>query len=124
MANKPVKIIQGTDRQFSIRTLKSNGDPKDLTGLTTDDITIKMPGTDGDLSFDMTLNANGSGITIASAAGGRITVTLDDIDTALLEEGDGLDMELIFKEGAGPNFAISKVQLQGLLDVKPMLFPT
>ena len=119
-----VDIIQGTDREFSLRIVKkSTEEPFDLTGLTGTDLALKMPGTDSDLEFTMTPNVNGSALSIASALGGKILVSLSDIDTALLKSGDGQNMELTIKEGAGPDFEISIVQFSAQLNVKPKLFP-
>lgn len=115
-----VNIIQGTDRQFDLRILKSDGDPKPLNDANLV-LTLKLPGEDTDLTITETPNSNASSIAVANAEGGRITVTLGDADTALLKKGTG-NMELTIQEGAGPDFNISKVQFIGQLDVSEMLF--
>jgi hypothetical protein len=120
-----VEIIQGTDRQFSLRIVKkSNDEPKDLTGLTGTALTLKMPKDDGTLDLTLTPNANGSKLELASALGGKILVTLSDVDTALLKSGDGQSMELTIKEGAGPDFDISIVQFANSISIKKSLFET
>lgn len=116
-----INIIQGTDRQFDLRIVKSDGDPKPLTDANLV-LELTLQTDSGTLALTTTPNANGSGLAVASAEGGRITVTIDDVDTALLKKGDGRDMELKIQEGAGPNFTISKVQFAGQLNIKEMLF--
>lgn len=118
-----VDIIQGTDREFVLRIVKkSNEEPFDLTGLTASDLALKMPGESSDLELTLTPNVNGSKLEIVSALGGKIKVTLSDSDTPLLKKNDGQNMELTIKEGAGPDFLVSKVQFVGELNVKPSLF--
>ena len=117
-----INIIQGTDRQFDLRILKSDGDPKALTDANLV-LELTLPTDDGtNLVLTTTPNANASGLSVASAEGGRITVTIGDVDSALLRKGDGRDMELKIQEGAGPDYNISKVQFPGELNVKEMLF--
>ena len=116
-----ITIIRGTDRQFDLRIQKSNGDVKALDDANLA-LFLKLPGEDNDLELTLTPNANGTGLAVADAASGRITVTIDDTDSALLRSGDGQSMELTIQEGAGPNFTVSKVQYVGKLSVKEMLF--
>jgi len=119
-----VNIIQGTDRVFTMRIVrKSNQEPYDLTGLTADDLSLKLPGDEADFSLSLTANANGSVLTMPSPLGGKISVSLSDVDTALLKSGDSQNMELTIKEGAGPDFDISIVQFEGLLNVKTTVLP-
>ena len=118
-----VDVIQGTDREFTLRIVsKSTEEPKDLTGLTGDALKLILPGEDANLELTLDVNANASQLTITSAIGGKVKVTLSDTDTALLKARDGQDMELTIKEGAGPDFDVSKVQFLGELNVKRMLF--
>ena len=119
-----VDIIQGTDREFVLRIVKkSTEEPFDLTGLTGTDLALKLP-TDADPQMELTLtpNANGSKLEVVSALGGKLKVVLSDLDTPLLKKSDGQSMELTIKEGAGPDFLVSKVQFIGELNVKPSLF--
>lgn len=119
-----VDIIQGTDREFVLRIVKkSTEEPFDLTGLTGTDLALKLP-TDSDPQMELTLtpNANGSKLEVVSALGGKLKVVISDIDTVLLKKNDGQSMELTIKEGAGPDFLVSKVQFIGELNVKPSLF--
>ena len=118
-----IDVIQGTDREFTLRIVsKSTEEPKDLTGLTADALTLVLPGEDTNLSLTLDANLNGSQLSIVSALGGKIKVTLSDSDTPLLKARDGQDMELTIKEGAGPDYAVSKVQFLGELNVKKQLF--
>jgi hypothetical protein len=118
-----VDIIQGTDREFTLRiTKKASQDPFDFTGITGTNLSIKLPGEAGDLDYTLTANANGSKLEIVSALSGKIKLILSDIDTALLKKGDSQNMELTIKQGAGPDYVISKVQFSGQLNVKPSLF--
>ncbi len=123
----PVKVIQSTDKTFDLRVLKSTGDPKALTDANLV-LALKLPSEDlisGQEYLEVTLtpNANGSSLTISNAEGGRITVVLGDVDTALLKVGNSQNMELLIQEGAGPDFDEAKVQFLGLLDVAECLFP-
>jgi len=118
-----VNIIKGSDKEFTLKIVKkSTGDPYDLTGLSATDIVLKMHGENADLSISMTPNANGTALTVPSALGGKISVSMSDVDTALLKAGDGLNMELTIKAGAGPDFDISIVQFNGELNVLSQLF--
>lgn len=118
-----IDIIQGTDREFTLRIVKkSTEEPKDITGLTGDALSLVLPGEDTNLTLTLDANANASQLSIVSGPGGKIKVTLSDSDTPLLKARDGQDMELTIKEGAGPDFDISKVQFLGELNVKKMLF--
>lgn len=118
-----VDIIKGTDREFVLRIVKkSNDEPFDLSGLAGDAIELKMFGEENDLSFTLDENANFSKLEVISALGGKIKVVISDLDSALLKRGDNQNMELTIKEGAGPDFQISKVQFIGQLNVKESLF--
>jgi len=118
-----VDVIQGTDREFVLRIVRQSTDePFDLTGLTGSDLALKLPGEATDLELTLTVNANASKLEIVSALGGKIKVVLSDSDTPLLKKNDSQNMELTIKEGAGPDFLVSKVQFIGELNVKPSLF--
>ena len=118
-----VDIIQGTDREFTLRIIKkSTEEPFDLTGLTSAALALKMPGENSDLELTLDVNANASKLEIVSALGGKIKVTISDVDTLLLKKNDGQSMELTIKEGGGPDYLISKVQFLGSLNVKSSLF--
>ena len=126
---KNINIIQGTDRQFTlIARFQESSEPKDLSAFVAGAGTIlelKMPGENADISISLTANANGTKIEVVDASAGlagKILVTMSDIDTLLLKARDGLNMELYIREGAGPDFNISKVQYSGVLNVKPCLF--
>jgi len=118
-----IEIIRGTDRQFTVRvTVKSSEEPKDLTGLTGTRLALQLPTENDSMTLSLTPNANGSKLEITSALGGKILVTLSDLDTVNLKAGSGQNMELTIKEGAGPDFTISRVQFAGQLLVKKSLF--
>jgi len=120
-----ITIIQITDREFSLRIIKKiSGDPKDLTGLTTTDLSLVLPGGDANLTITLTPNLNGSKLEITDALLGKIKVTLSDIDTALLKVGDAQGIELTILEGAGPDFEKSIVQFPNAINVKKSLFET
>ena len=116
-------IIQGTDRDFTLRIVKKSTDePFDLTGLASTALALQLPGEDANIELTLDVNANASKLEIVSALGGKIKVTISDIDSALLKKGDGQDMELTIKEGGGPDYQISKVQFAGQLNIKSSLF--
>jgi len=126
---KEINIVQGTDREFTlIAKLSESLEPKDLqafVGGAGDILELKMPGENADIVINLTANANGTKIevlSIASGLAGKVKVTISDTDTALLRARDGQNMELKIKEGAGPDYSISKVQYVGKLNVKPCLF--
>ena len=77
-----VKIIQGEDRTLTVLLKQTGGLAYDLTGAT--EITACFVGTSGTIS--KTLTATQISI-VGSADCGKITITLTDADTALLEEG-------------------------------------
>jgi hypothetical protein len=116
-------IIKGSDREFTLRIVrKSTEEPFDLTGLAGAALALKIP-TDADsLELTLTPNANGSKLEIISALGGKIKVTLSDVDSGLLKAADGQNIELTIKEGAGPDFDISIVQFPSAINVKKSYF--
>jgi hypothetical protein len=124
-----IKIIRGSDREFDLLVrFNPSLEPKDLSALvggSGDGLQLTLPGEDTDLVLTLDPTANASKLevlTVASGLAGKIHVTLGDADTAALRVGDSQDMELRIKEGAGPDFDISKVQYLGKLNVKAMLF--
>ena len=118
-----IEVIQGTDREFVVRIVRqSTEEPFDLTGLLTDQVSMELPGEDTNLTLTLDDNGSGSQLSIVSALGGKIKAVLSDTDTALLKARESQDIEITIKEGAGPDFLISKVQLIGELTVKEGLF--
>ena len=124
-----INIIQGTDRQFTlIARYKDSLEPKDLSAFVGGSGTVlqlKMPGENTDLSITLDANANGTKIEVidvSSGLAGKVLVNMSDIDTLLLKPKEGQNMELYIREGAGPDYNISKVQYVGVLNVKPCLF--
>jgi len=125
---KFINIIKTTDRMFTLVAIfLESGEPKDLSafvGASGSGLKLSLPGEDDTLTLDLTSNPNGKleVLTVASGLAGKVAVTVTDTGSALLKEGDGQDMELIIKEGAGPDFEVSKVQYPGKLNVIPCLF--
>jgi hypothetical protein len=118
-----VDIIQGTDREFVLRIIKkSTEEPYDLTGLTGDALSLKLPGDVADLELNLDPSPDASKLEIVSALGGKIKVVLSDVDTAKLKKADGQGIELTIKEGAGPDYLVSKVQFLSAINVKGSLF--
>lgn len=118
-----VSVIRGEDKEFTIRLVSElSQEPFDLTGLTADGLSMKLPGEDADLELTLDVNANASKLELVSALAGKFKCILSDVDSALLSDGDGQSMEVTIKAGAGPDYDITKVQLIGELDVKRMLF--
>lgn len=122
-----INYIQGTDREFDliVRT-KPSLEPKDLSafvGGSGDGLKLTLPGDDAPIDLTLDDSADGKLEVVSNAAGlaGKVHVTLKD-GMALLKVNDGQDMELCIKEGAGPDFAVSKVQFIGKLNVKKQLF--
>lgn len=118
-----VNIIKGSDREFTLRIVReSSQEPFDLTGLTADQLELKLPGDDTDLELTLTPNANGSKLEVTSPLAGKIKVTLSDLDTLDLKAGEAQNMELTIKQGAGPDYDISIVQFKGQISVLKSLF--
>lgn len=119
-----VEIIKGTDREFVLRIIKkSTNEPFDVSGLTGDALSLVMAGEDTNLTLTLDANANGSKLEIVSALGGKIKVVLSDQDTPLLKKSESPQgMELTIKEGAGPDYLVSKVQFLNSVIVKSSLF--
>jgi hypothetical protein len=123
-----LNIVRGTDRQFTlIVTDQTTRLPKDLSafvGQSGDILKLTLPGDSADI--ELTLDTvDASKIEVESAAAGlagKVKVTLSDTTTAALKARDGQGMELCIKEGAGPDYDISKVQFIGVLNVKKQLF--
>lgn len=86
-----IKIVQGSDREFSIRVIdQDTKEPFDLTGVAVGDIHANFIKTDG-TCLDLT---GASFITIVSALGGKIKITMTPTETALLKVGVGQSFEL------------------------------
>ncbi len=113
---KKITVVQGATREFHLRVkTESDGNPFDLTGLTAGDVLLQIEKADGD-SLDLNLT---SGLELTSAAGGLIKVTISAVNSALLKEECGQDMELtIVKSGK-----TYKKIIKGYLDVTASLFP-
>lgn len=88
-----VTIYQGEDKDLNVFVKEESGKAYDLTGYT--EITAVFKGTSGDI----TLTQTGGDITVNSAEGGDITITISDTNTALLITGTA-SFELLIDVGA------------------------
>ena len=122
-----VEIIQGADKQFTLVVkVKQCNDEftyKDLSAFVAGSgniLELLIPGTSAVQSFTLTANANGSKLEVLTAGAGlagQIRVTLSDLDTASFKVGKSQNMELIIREGAGPDYDISRIQFLKKLDI-------
>ncbi len=126
---KTINIVQGTDRQFTLIIKdKLTQEPKDLSafvGGSGDGLKLILPGDGANVELTLDVIEQTSKLQVLSnAAGlaGKVQVTLSEVTSAKLRARDAQNMELCIKEGAGPDFAISKVQFIGVLNVKKQLF--
>jgi len=85
-----LNIIQGSDREFNVRIeSQETKEPFDLTGVS--EIVACFIKDDGSiLSKKMTLGQ----IAVVNALGGKIKVTLDEVDTAALKAGENKSFEI------------------------------
>lgn len=88
-------IVRGEDKSLILKIKDANADPFSLTGITA--ITVKFKKSDG-----TTLSATlaGGKVTILSAEGGKISVSLNDTETALLKAADKSPITLELEFGA------------------------
>jgi hypothetical protein len=113
-----VNIIQDSDRSFIVRlVVKSSQEPLDLTGLTGEALRVKMDGEDETLVLDLD-----NGVSIISAIGGKIRVTLNEAQTLGLKPRDGQTMEIVIRRGAGPDFDTSVIQIPNAYNVAPRVY--
>jgi len=83
------EIFKGTTHTLNVFVKRrSNGEPVDLTGATA--AVASFCGDNGS-PVEKTL---GSGVTVESAEGGKVSVTLDVADTDLLKADERLDWEI------------------------------
>ena len=105
-----IKIVRGSDREFNVRIIdQDTKEPFDLTTVT--DTDIKAEFVKSDLSC-LSLTGSAS-ITIVSALGGKIKITMTPADTLALKVGLGQSFELEITKTA----KLSIVQFEGCLDV-------
>lgn len=104
-----VKLIQGQDVTFILQVLDNvTSQPYSLAGL--DAATAYFPKTDG-----TALAATG---TLISADLGKLSFTLDELETAELNAGEDQSIELQIDQGS----LRSIVQFEEVLTVAPQLF--
>jgi len=93
--DEKVKITQGADAEFTVFiTVEETKEPLDLTGILAAEARFRKS---DDTALVKTL---GSGVTVVSAVGGKIKVTLAPADTALLKPGLGEDFVLKITDSA------------------------
>jgi len=96
MAKRPV-IFQGSDKILNLKLREENGDPFDLTGET--EITVCFKAADGGASIDLT--KGGGDVTITgSLLLGKISVSISDANTDLIETGEKVDFMVYVDKGA------------------------
>lgn len=119
MATSSLNIIRGSDKTFTILVTISggcnDGSPFDLTGAT--EIIALFENADTTI-LEKTMT--GGAITILSAPTGKISVTIADAETALLNVGQSQSFELEIHIGP----LINIVQFVGLLNVTDRVFST
>lgn len=106
-----VKIVQGEDKTVNLRLRDENGDPFDITGATPLKAIFKK--TDGTLLE----KGLGTGVVIVNGPAGKLTVDLEDADTALLKVGEFQDFEVEINIGTAKTI----VQFQKALTVRRRL---
>jgi len=97
-----VKIIQGEDKLVTVRLLQEPGsadiicgEPVDLSAVT--EISVCFDQTNGSKLFK---TLTGGGITIVNADAGKFTITLTDVETALLKEVIMATLEVTLDEAS------------------------
>lgn len=91
--SKP-KIVQGEDRTLTIVLKDEDGACYDLTGTTAVTAEFKLTA-GGCLSKTL-----GSGVTIVSNEGGKMTIDLDAADTLTMLVGSAVDFEVTFTQNS------------------------
>jgi len=121
-----LSYIKGSDKLFLIRVLFSGSqNPKDLSafvGETGNALALKLSATTGTIEIDLTGSTEGQleVVSVAEGLAGKVQVTIND--TSTLEAGKNQNMELVIREGVGPDFDVTIVQFKGVLDVVNSLF--
>jgi len=90
-AASPLKVVEGATLVFNLRFNTKENDvvePFDLTGAT---CAVKFMKTDGTILS----KSIGSGVTVVSAALGKVSVTLSTSDTALLTQAELQTIEAV-----------------------------
>ena len=110
MSDENIRIVQGSDREFNVRLIDADTkEPIDLTTVTESDIAAEFVKSDGTC-----LSLTGAGpITIVSALGGKIKVTMSTTDTASLKPGLAQNFEVEWTKTG----KLSIVQFERVLDV-------
>lgn len=90
-----ITIIQGEDKDITIKITNESEDAYDLSSVT--EMEACMKNTDGST---LVKTQTGGAITIVGSApqNGKITLRLEETETALLKKGDSLDLELLIDE--------------------------
>lgn len=94
----PIKIVRGEDRVFNIKfSNRSNNEPYDLSGVT--QITAKFNNYVGATPAQL-VKTLGNGIVVVSTILGRIQVTINDTESAMLKVGERQNFEVWLDMGA------------------------
>jgi len=113
-----VSVIRGSDLIFNIRFIdKNTGDPFSLLNMS--DILLFFFQEDSDAALIITKLLNPTQITVVNEAGGRIQVSLNEANSALLKIDDRQDFEGEIKKSTGETFI---VRFRQKLTVEARLF--
>ena len=113
--NKPVSIIRKSDRSFVIRLINhENMEPFDISGAS--QVKAYFPKEEGG-AVEKNMTPSGA-IQILNPAIGKIEITLDENDTALLNVGEAQSFEVEIQIGS----ITTVVQFVELLDVLDRIF--
>ncbi len=108
MSDEKQVVYQGEDRTLSALVKQSDGKCYDLTGAT--EITAKFSG-------GVTVTLTGAAITVVSAEGGSLDITVSDTETALMDTGTG-SFEVWIDVGTDRRI----VQFINALNITPKLY--
>lgn len=94
-----LNIVQGEDKEITVRLTLESGDPYDLTGITA--ISAEFPASAGGcVTITGVSPFNAAPIVIETpATSGKLTITLNDTQTALLASGTS-HFELILEKSS------------------------
>ena len=99
-----VKIIQGENAEFTIKLRDENCDPYDLTNFSKFKVCMQGASDGTVVEITETPNANDSKVELlGNAVLGKLKVTLDALDTVLLNPAERADIDLEIDSAAGDN---------------------
>lgn len=102
MSQKVAQIIKGEKAEFTIKLLDSNDDPYDLTSF--DEFKVCLLKDDKSI-LEITDVASGDSVVAVdgSSVKGKLLVTIDAADTALLKADDDADVDGLINNATTPN---------------------